>query len=298
MASAHNGSGALRQFFQGLAGLMGKAEAGGRSLRLRDDGVAHVPFPYDAHFLANLREDQKPRFYGAITSPDDLPEVTLKIADLIATQDRIDPAKAEAMAEAPEGSGAGKPPVVVTIDGKHYVADGHHRAAAAWLKGEESIRVRHKDLTEVSQALKSVRVTLPGARIAIIKADHEQRMVYAWASVISENGEPVVDSQGHIIEAHELEKAAAAFMEECRFMTLEHERNQDGSFSSDLSKADVIHSFPLTADIAKAFGIKCDREGWLIGYRLNDDDLWEQTKSGKLGGLSIGGWVERLEEAA
>ena len=35
---------------------------------------------------------------------------------------------------------------------------------------------------------------------AILKTDDEQRMVYGWASVVTEKGEPVVDRQGDVIE--------------------------------------------------------------------------------------------------
>lgn len=41
-------------------------------------------------------------------------------------------------------SGGGGEPYVVEHNGRYYVADGHHRAAAAMARGEKSITVRVK----------------------------------------------------------------------------------------------------------------------------------------------------------
>jgi hypothetical protein len=42
----------------------------------------------------------------------------------------------------------------------------------------------------------------------ILKADDEQRIVWGWASVITEDGVPVVDTQGDVIRPETLMKAA------------------------------------------------------------------------------------------
>ena len=47
----------------------------------------------------------------------------------------------------------------------------------------------------------------------ILKADEEQRMVYGWASVVTEKGEAVVDRQGDVIEPETLVRAVNKFME-------------------------------------------------------------------------------------
>ena len=114
----------------------------------------------------------------------------------------------------------------------------------------------------------------------ILKADDEQRIVWGWASVISENGETVVDTQGDMISPEELTKAANAFMEDVRQAKAMHQGDQVG---------EVIHSLPLTKELGEALGIESDREGWIVAMKVHDDETWEKVKSGELGAFSIGG---------
>ena len=81
----------------------------------------------------------------------------------------------------------------------------------------------------------------------ILKADDEQRMVYGWASVITEKGEPVVDRQGDMIEADTLVKAVNDFMEHVRVGKAMHTGEQVGV---------VVHSLPVTKEIGDALGIQ------------------------------------------
>lgn len=114
----------------------------------------------------------------------------------------------------------------------------------------------------------------------ILKADDEQRMVYGWASVITEKGEPVVDRQGDVIEPETLVKAVNNFMEHVRVGKAMHTGEQVGV---------VVHSFPITKELGDSLGIHSDREGWIVAYKVYDDNVWEMVKSGKLAAFSIGG---------
>lgn len=120
----------------------------------------------------------------------------------------------------------------------------------------------------------------------VLKYDDEQMIVYGWASVITVKGVPVVDRQGHIIKAHTLERAVTKFMEHVRVGKEMHSGEQVGQ---------IIHSWPVTAEIAKAVGIECDREGWLIAYRVFKRDVWEKVKSGEYPAFSIGGRAKLRE---
>ncbi len=51
----------------------------------------------------------------------------------------------------------------------------------------------------------------------------------------------------------------------------------------------TVHSMPMTNDIAKAFGIDTDREGWMIGQKILDDEVWKRVKEGDFKAFSIGG---------
>ena len=114
----------------------------------------------------------------------------------------------------------------------------------------------------------------------ILKADDEQRLVYGWASVVTEKGEPVVDRQGDVIEPETLVKAVNNFMENIRVGKEMHKGDQIGA---------VIHSMPVTKEIGESLGIQSDREGWVVAFKVYDDDVWDKVKSGELAAFSIGG---------
>ena len=114
----------------------------------------------------------------------------------------------------------------------------------------------------------------------VLKMDDEQRIVYGWASVVTEDGEPVVDTQGDVITPEEMEKMANDFMQDVRKAKAMHQGGQIG---------EVIHSMPLTNELMKAFDIYSDREGWLVAFKIYDDDAWDKVRKGEFQALSIGG---------
>lgn len=118
----------------------------------------------------------------------------------------------------------------------------------------------------------------------ILKADNEQRMVYGWASVITENGIPVVDTQGDVIKSDTMIKAATEFMLSQRVTKEMHMGGKIGEF---------VHSLPLTKEVADALGIKSDKEGWIVACKVYDDTVWKKVKSGELKAFSIGGRAKR-----
>ena len=127
--------------------------------------------------------------------------------------------------------------------------------------------------TSVSELTKSIEGQ-------ILKADEEQRLVYGWASVVTEKGEPVVDRQGDVIEPDTLVKAVNGFMEHIRVGKQMHTGDQIGA---------VIHSMPITKEIGESLGIQSDREGWVVAFKVYDDNVWAKVKSGELAAFSIGG---------
>jgi hypothetical protein len=128
--------------------------------------------------------------------------------------------------------------------------------------------------TSVSEMTKSV------VEGQILKVDDEQRMVFGWASVVTEKGEPVIDRQGDVIEPETLVKAVNDFMEHVRVGKAMHTGEQVGV---------VVHSLPITKEIGDALGIQSDREGWVVAYKVYDDAVWDMVKSGELAAFSIGG---------
>ena len=121
----------------------------------------------------------------------------------------------------------------------------------------------------------------------VIKVDDEQRIVWGWAYVSTQDGELLVDSQGDSIEPVEMEKMATDFMANSRSAKVMHKGDTVGQF---------VHSFPMTNEIMKAFDIHSDREGWIVGMRPHSDEVWKAYKSGEYTGFSIGGKAGEVEE--
>lgn len=118
----------------------------------------------------------------------------------------------------------------------------------------------------------------------VIKMDSERRIAWGWASVSTMKGELVTDTQGDQITPAEMEKMADRFMSSARTAKAMHEGEGVG---------EVIHSLPLTKELASALGIETDREGWIIGMKIHDDETWQMFKSGDYAAFSIGGKAKR-----
>ena len=120
----------------------------------------------------------------------------------------------------------------------------------------------------------------------ILKSDEDQRLVYGWASIIYENGEPVTDSQGDIIAEDDLLEAAHNYVSQYREAKAMHEGEQIG---------EVVESLVFTSDVQKALGIDLNKVGWFIGMKIHDDEIWRQFRDGSLSSFSVGGRGRRVE---
>lgn len=114
----------------------------------------------------------------------------------------------------------------------------------------------------------------------IVKADEDLGIVFGWGITCTIDGEPHYDLQGdHVTEGGML-KAVTEFMLEGPDL---------GEMHKETGKGTVLFSFPLTAEIAKAYGIECDKTGWLVGVKPSDPELLAKFKDGTYTGFSIGG---------
>ena len=166
-----------------------------------------------------------------------------------------------------------------------YMPAASHEAYMAFMGGETP-EMQEASPVDRLEALRAIVAEVIGKSMTkniegkILKTDDEQRMVYGWASVITEKGEPVVDRQDDMIEADTLVKAVNEFMEHVRVGKAMHVGEQVGT---------VVHSLPITKEIGDSLGIQSDREGWVVAYKVFDDDVWAMVKSGELAAFSIGG---------
>lgn len=185
---------------------------------------------------------------------------------------------------------------VYDLDGQaYYVPGATHKEYLEHMEYEDDDEEEEVSEDRMTEALRAVVAEIMDKSdktqddFKIIKVDEEQRIIYGWASVTTHKGEYVVDRQGDIIRTETLHKAINEFMEDVRVGKLMHEGEQVGQ---------IIHSFPVTKDICAALGIQSDMEGWIVGYKVYDDALWEDVKIGKYGAFSIGGAAQKEEYIA
>lgn len=125
----------------------------------------------------------------------------------------------------------------------------------------------------------------------ISKVDTEKRQVFGWASISKMDGEYVKDRQGDVIDTDELERAAYEYVLRSRKGGHEHQKGEEGP----VHVSDLIESIVITDEKKKSLGLPDEMpEGWWVGFKVNDDKVWELAKSGELAGFSIHGKGKRV----
>lgn len=118
----------------------------------------------------------------------------------------------------------------------------------------------------------------------IAKLDPEHQLVFGWAYVSrSPDGEVLIDKQGDFIDNDwELEKAAYDFVVDSRSGDVFHNQKK---------VATLVESVVFTAEKIEKMGLPPESmpTGWWIGMRVDDSDVWQQVKEGKLRMWSVGG---------
>lgn len=122
----------------------------------------------------------------------------------------------------------------------------------------------------------------------VFKVDEGLGLVFGWGIICTENGEDHFDLQGDHIPEDVMVAATSDFMENARVAKDMHAGEQHGT---------IVHSFPLTGEIAKAMGITTEKTGWMVAMKPCPEVL-KQYVSGERRGFSIGGDCAYLEEAA
>lgn len=105
---------------------------------------------------------------------------------------------------------------------------------------------------------------------------------------------PKVDLQGDMLPMEVLEEAVYEFVLNSRVGGSEHKRAE----KSVVQVARVVESFVVTDEKLEKMGIPADMRasiprGWWIGFKVDDDDVWEAVKSGRFKAFSIGGRAVR-----
>jgi hypothetical protein len=126
------------------------------------------------------------------------------------------------------------------------------------------------------------------ADASIVKIDNEKRLVFGWASIIKdESGKILLDRQDDFIDSEdELEKAAYDYVLHSR---------DGGEMHVRRGVAKMVESVVFTEEKQRALGIPVGSmpTGWWIGFKVNDDRVWEQVKKGEYAGFSVHGTGKR-----
>jgi len=151
-------------------------------------------------------------------------------------------------------------------------------------------QVAKRQLTEVHDGEVSKNVEID-TTFEISKVNADKRQVFGWASVITMNGEPVVDLQDDYMAMETIEKAAYDYVKSSRKGGNMHARN--GEEPHHVS--DMIESFVVTDEKKEKLGLPADfPTGWLVGFQVNDDETWNQVRDGKRTQFSIHGSGQRV----
>lgn len=127
-----------------------------------------------------------------------------------------------------------------------------------------------------------------------VKVDDEKGLVFGFACVCLEDGEPFVDFHNDHIPENSMFDASLDFMRKSRMSTDMHARDDDGLPVAD--GEGVIFAFPLTTEIAKALDIETKRTGLLVAMKPSPAVL-QKFKDGDYTGFSIGGRYITNEQA-
>lgn len=127
-------------------------------------------------------------------------------------------------------------------------------------------------------------------KFEITQTDEDQHLAFGWANIsIDAGGVTIEDLHHDIIEPEVLERAAYNFVELYREGGEMHERG---------GVAVLVESMVFTPEKRAALGIpdgilpEC---GWWIGFRVNDQAVWEKVKNGTYKMFSIEGKAIREE---
>lgn len=126
-------------------------------------------------------------------------------------------------------------------------------------------------------------------RLAVMKSDDDKRLVFGWASVaVRVTGEVIEDCQEDVIDIDDLEAAAYEFAADYGTAGEMHQRGGVGR---------LVESIVFTKEKAAALGIPEGYmpEGWWVGFRIDDPDVWAKVKDGTYSMFSIEGKAERQQ---
>lgn len=158
----------------------------------------------------------------------------------------------------------------------------HRPRATSYSKGSLNHDLQPQDLTGSGKPL-SNNVSMSDRfelTCTVAKVHEDLGLVFGWAIVCTEAGQPYFDLQDDHIPEYSMLKAATRFAKGARMAKEMHVGGGRGT---------VVFLLPFTAEIAKSLGIDNPKRTGLIIGMAPDADMLAKFKSGELRGFSIGG---------
>jgi hypothetical protein len=138
---------------------------------------------------------------------------------------------------------------------------------------------------ETAAALLLKRAGVSKATARVVKVDDELGLVFCWAFTTKSAGAEYFDLHGDNIAEDDLVKVCAEFMAGAAAVDEMHDGNATGR---------TVFGMPMTAEIAKAFGVETETEGFMVAIKPAPE-VFAKFKSGEYTGVSIEGTGIREE---
>lgn len=153
--------------------------------------------------------------------------------------------------------------------------------------GDEADGNGHLPVTNMTLAAQQITgQAKPTSKFAqVLKVDESHGIVLGWAIICKQDGADYFDLQEDHIPESSMLSASVDFMQGARMAKEMHSGDASGT---------VLFAFPLTTDIAKAFGIETKTTGLMIAMKPHDAAMLGKFRDGTLTGFSIGGF--RIED--
>lgn len=115
--------------------------------------------------------------------------------------------------------------------------------------------------------------------VDIIQKSNEKQFVLGRVMIPGK-----VDTDGDVISKEETEKAAHRFMQNSHTIGLTHQYYSPDTY--------LVENYIAPVDFEKN-GKKIEQGTWMAGVQINNDDIWQAVKEGKLRAFSVGGWASK-----
>ena len=174
---------------------------------------------------------------------------------------------------------------------KDVTASQAHATTALGNQGRKPKRraTMFADIGRAKQLNDGTNVEIATKFAQVLKVDEGHGLVLGWAIICKKDGADYFDLQDDNIPEDSMLGAAVDFM-------------QTGAMAKDMhtgaGKGTVLFAWPMTTDIAKAFGIETKTTGLMIAMKPDSAEMLGKFRDGTYTGFSLGGWRIKDEKVA